>query len=176
MRPIDAACPPEPLGILAIHASAVQMNSRGLVFLGPSSAGKSTICNLLSACAQPIADDRVYLIPRSEGRWDVADGGERILEGPLTEREAQAILGPPLRAIFRLRQDAVPRLAPMDALHTCRHLTDAFFDLYWYQNLSTEAKKGTFARLAAIARSVPGYDLYFDRSAQTAEMIARVSS
>jgi hypothetical protein len=173
MRPLDTACPPEPLGILAIHASAVQLKGGGLIFLGPSGAGKSTTHDLLSACAQPIADDRVYLIPRSNGQWEVIDAGERVLEGPLTEREAQTLQGSPLRAVFRLHQDTVLRLEPLDALHTCRHLTDAFFDLYWHENLSVKGKKHAFARLATVARSVPGYDLHFDLSPQTAKLVTQ---
>jgi hypothetical protein len=154
----------EPLGILALHASAVRVNGEALIFLGPSGTGKSTICELLSPDAEPLADDKVYIVPRGKRRWVIADAGERILEGPLTQREAAAIEGPPLRAIFRLYQASRPRLTPIDAVETCRHLTNAFFELYWLQRLDMESKRLAYARLAAIAQSTPGYRLQFDLS------------
>jgi hypothetical protein len=172
---IDTVRDPEPLGIVPIHASAVQLDGDTLVFLGPSGAGKSTIRRLLHAFARPLADDRVYLIPQEGGEWAVADAGNRILEGRLSEQEAAALEGPPLRAILRLSQDSKPRLEPMDALQTCRHLTNAFFDLYWHRNFKPETKRVAFASLATIARSVPGYRLHFDRSPQTIEVIMEAS-
>lgn len=161
----------EPLEIVPVHASAVQLDGGAMIFLGPSSAGKSTICRLLSASAKPLADDRVYLVPRGEG-WIVADGGDRILEGTLSEQEAAALDGPPLHAILRLHQSDEPQIEAMDAMQCCYHLTNAFFELPWHEHLDTEVKKRAFANLAAIARAVPGYRLRFDRSPRTVEMVA----
>ncbi|MGD1994273.1 MAG: hypothetical protein PVI59_13860 [Anaerolineae bacterium] len=164
---------PEPLGIIPLHTSAVEIDGGALLFLGPSGAGKSTIRRLLGAVAQPLADDRVYLIPRETGEWEVVDAGDRILDGPLTEHEAAPLGGPSLRMIFRLHQADKPRLERIAPLEICQHLTAAFFDLYWHENHSAQVKRETFARLAVMARTIPGYRLHFNRSPETAMLIRR---
>ena len=162
---------PEPRGILPLHTSAVEIDGGALLFLGPSGAGKSTIRRLLSAVARPLADDRVYLIPRHPGGWEVVDAGDRILAGPLTEAEAAPLSGPNLRGIFRLYQASKPRMEEISPLETCQHLTAAFFDLYWHENHPTPVKREAFARFADIARTIPGYRLHFSRSPETATLI-----
>lgn len=164
---------PEPMGIIPLHTSAVEIDGGTLLFLGPSGAGKSTIRRLLSTVARPLADDRVYLIPRETGEWEVVDAGDRILEGRLTEGEALCLSGPPLRAIFRLYQADEPSLERIPPLEMCRHLTDAFFDLYWHKNHPVEEKRLTFNRLADLARTVIGYKIHFSRSAETAKLVRR---
>jgi energy-coupling factor transporter ATP-binding protein EcfA2 len=164
---------PEPMGIIPLHTSAVEIDGGAFLFLGPSGAGKSTIRRLLSTVARPLADDRVYLIPRETGEWKVVDAGDRIMEGPLTEKEAAVLRGPTLRAIFRLYQATKPRLEEIESLETCQHLTAAFFDLYWHENHPIQEKRLVFARLAGIARTIPGYRLHFSRSPETAILIRR---
>ena len=166
---------PEPMGIIPLHTSAVEIDGGAFLFLGPSGAGKSTIRRLMSTVSRSLADDRVYLIPRERGQWEVVDAGDRILEGPLTEEEAAPLSGLPLRMIFRLYQATEPRLEKISALETCYHLTAAFFDLYWHENHPIEEKKRTFARLAGIARTTPGYHLHFSRSAETARIVEQAT-
>jgi energy-coupling factor transporter ATP-binding protein EcfA2 len=162
---------PEPLGIIPLHTSAVEIDGGVFLFLGPSGAGKSTIRRLLSTVARPLADDRVYLIPRETGEWEVVDAGDRILPGPLTEEEAAPLGGSNLRGIFRLYQAAQPRLEEISPLETCQHLTAAFFDLYWHESHPIPVKRKIFAQLADIARTIPGYRFHFSRSPETATLI-----
>lgn len=164
---------PEPSGILAIHASAVCTNSGALIFLGPSGSGKSTIRKLLSTGTQPLADDKVYIVPRNGHGWIVADATSRILEGPLLKEEAAVIQGPPLRAIVRLYQAPETYLMPVDVVETCRHLINAFFELLWQQHFDVESKKDIYAGLTAIVRVIPGYRLYFDPSHQVQEVLSQ---
>jgi energy-coupling factor transporter ATP-binding protein EcfA2 len=161
---------PEPAGILLLHASAVRVDGQALLFLGPSGAGKSTICSLLSGFARPLADDLVYLFSREAG-WTVADGKPRALEGPLSADEAAVLQGTPLRALFRLCQDFPPRLEPLPALEVCRYLVGAFLELFWQCHWSPAAQRAAFAQLAALARAVPGYRLYFDPSPRTVAVV-----
>ena len=168
----DNGRPSEPFGIMLIHASAVVVNGVALIFLGPSDTGKSTICRLLSEFAQPLADDMVYLIPHMIGEWAIACADVCAPRGPLSETEAAALEDIPLRAIFRLYQASEPRLEHISALETCRHLTAALFEFYGSQLWDIGIKKTAFSHLAPIARLVPGYALYFDRSPQTPQMIS----
>jgi len=165
----DNAYPLDPGKILLIHASAVRTDDGALIFLGPSGAGKSTICRLLSAFVQPLADDIVYLVAQMRGEWVIVDASNH--NGLLSETEAAALEGIPLRAIFRLYQASEARLERVNALETCCHLMDALFEARLYRQYNVEIKKMAFSRLAAIARAVPGYQFYFDRSSQTLETL-----
>lgn len=161
-------------GIILVHASAVQVDGGAWIFLGPSGAGKSTIRRLLSALAQPVGDDAVYLIPQLGGGWAVTDASSyRMAAG---EPESAGLEKASLRGILRLYQAPSPRLERIHALDTCRHLAEAFFfffRLYEQEDWSIERRKSTFTSLAEIARSIPGYHLYFSRSPRTAELLSK---
>lgn len=168
----DFSCALNPFGILAIHASAVRLNGRALVFLGPSETGKSTICRLLSGYAEPLADDAVYLVPDGGARWAVADGTGRAFGPPLSKDEAYALRTTRLYAVFRLYRASEPCLEQIDSLQTCRCLINAFFEVGRHRAFGLEDKKRAFSRLASIARTVPGYHFYFDLSSHTLEMFS----
>ena len=44
-----------------MHAAGAIMNGRGLLFVGHSEAGKSTVCNILKGHAEILCDDRIIL-------------------------------------------------------------------------------------------------------------------
>jgi ABC-type dipeptide/oligopeptide/nickel transport system ATPase subunit len=159
-----------PFSTVAVHASAVRADGGALIFLGPSGTGKTTMCHLLSGLFEELAQDTVYLILRT-GVWEVAKG-DAIFHGiPLTEEKAATLEGVPLQAVFRLYQAPATRLKPIDALHTCRYLTDALFEIVRQREDDLATKRLAFANAAAIARSVPGYQFYFDLSSQTLEAL-----
>jgi hypothetical protein len=167
---------PEPLGILVIHASAVHVDGKAVVFLGPCGTGKSTVCNLLSAKQQQsLADDKVYLIPQQEHKvWVVADASERAFLGPLSKQEGATLQGPILQAVIRLYQDSQPNLECIDTATTFCHLTNAFFEIAWNQRLDTAWKKQACASLAEIGRAVLGYHLHFNLSQLTSKLLNEV--
>ena len=56
-------------GALAFHASAVQMGSGAVGFVGPHGAGKSTLAAALGAAGAPVLTDDVLHVRRAGGRW-----------------------------------------------------------------------------------------------------------
>lgn len=157
---------PEPLGIVLIHGAAVIMDQRALVFLGPSGAGKSTISKILEPFSPVIGDDRLYLIPQGSN-WFVADATNPALERTLTEEEARRLSGIPIGAVFRLFKSSTVSTVSVDARTTCRYLTSAFYEFYWESHLDIQTQKNIFAKIADISRKIPGFDLYFHKSADT---------
>ncbi len=170
-RMIQYSTVPDPPGVLTLHASAVQMNGGALIFLGPTKTGKTTVCKLLSAQAPRLADDVVRLI-QANGAWETVDAGRRGHLEPLSEQEAAVLHGVPLRAILRLYQAPAPRLVRIDEVKMCYYLVDSFFDIVRQRDYALEVKRPVFANLAALARSIPGYEFYFDRSPQTLHVLA----
>ena len=65
-----------------LHASAVIVDGGAVLFLGHSTAGKSTISRLLGAVCPVLADDTVFAWRTEGGEWRVADGKFRF-EQPL---------------------------------------------------------------------------------------------
>ncbi|HOT90811.1 MAG TPA: hypothetical protein PLJ78_04210 [Anaerolineae bacterium] len=162
----------DPLDIVALHASAMHNVDCAVIFLGPSGTGKSTIYRLLSPYMQPLSTDAVYLVPQRSGGWNVVWGDGRIhSEIMVSCEEADALPHAPLRAVVRLYQAVEPRLENIDALLLCRYLTDAFFEVTWQRELPFAVKRRTFANLAKIAHSFPGYVFHFDLSFRTPEML-----
>jgi len=170
MKTIVYSC--EALTALPIHASAVQAEAGALLFLGPSETGKSTIRSMLEAHLPALADDIVYLVPQVEGKWGVALVDTDAFWRPLSASEVAALSVVPLQAVLRLYRATEPRLERISPLETCRHLTGAFFEVYWPRYCDVPAKKAAFARLARIAAATTGYHLYFERSEKTIRVLA----
>ena len=66
-----------------LHASSVEISGGAVLFLGHSTAGKSTISRLLGRHCRIIADDTVFLAREPQGIWMVADGKRRFVYEPL---------------------------------------------------------------------------------------------
>jgi len=158
----------ESAGILTLHASAVRIGGQALVFLGPSGTGKSTICRLLSDLSEPLVDDSTYVLYREGRGWLVGEARAPAYEEAFLTGRTAGLDGVPLRAVFRLRQAAATRLEPLPAWQTCAYLVEA---LGWHRFRPAGMNRAIFARLAAIARSVPGYRLHFDLSGQIVHML-----
>jgi hypothetical protein len=158
------------LAAIAIHASAVCANGQALIFLGPSGAGKSTICDLLKGYTETLALDAVYLVVEAN-RWQVIRGDGYAHVKPFTAKIVAKCKVVPLQAIFRLYQASTPDVEPIDALQTCRYLTDAFFEIIRQREDNFETKRLAFANLAAIARAIPGYEFHFDLSPRTSNVL-----
>ena len=140
-------------GGIFVHAAGVDMGGHGLVFAGPSEAGKSTIVKLLGDKARVLCDDRVVIRKGSggflvHGTWSHGEI-DRVAPGPA-----------PLRAVFFLRQAAVNRLdRVLDPRAVLRdllaRLVRPLATADWWERALEVAE--------AVVREVPFYDLSFDR-------------
>ena len=121
-------------GGLFLHASSVIIDGGAVLFLGHSTAGKSTIARLLGAAYPVLADDAVFVSRRPEGRWGVVDGGFRFGEGDFAdwhERIRRQIdqNSVPLRGCLRIHKATELRMGPMDPAELARHLMDAAMEI-----------------------------------------------
>jgi hypothetical protein len=91
-----------------LHSCGVVVDGRGLLFVGHSGAGKSTMMNLLAAQSEPLCDDRNIV--------RIWDEGTRV-HGCWSHGEVPIVsaASAPLAAVLFLRQAATNRLVPLTA-------------------------------------------------------------
>lgn len=121
---------------LFLHASAVVVEGGAVLFLGHSTAGKSTIARKLGTVLPVLADDSVYAARDAAGIWRVVDGGFRFGQGwgipewqTAVREKSQKEGGIPLRACYRIYQGETVRIARLETVELARHLLDAALEI-----------------------------------------------
>jgi radical SAM protein with 4Fe4S-binding SPASM domain len=144
-----------------MHSAGVILEGRGLLFMGHSDAGKSTIVTMLREKAEILCDDRMIVRRHPEGfmvhgTWSHGDIPE------VSPRSA------PLEAIFFLEKDTDNRLeAIRDRRKTIGRLLGCLIKPlgtadWWDKMLSLQWE---------IAREIPCYFLHFDKSGKVADLL-----
>ena len=137
-----------------IHAAGVDVDGQGLVFAGPSEAGKSTIVKLIGERGRVLCDDRVIVRK--------GPGGFRV-HGTWNHGEIRRVSpgSAPLRAVFFLRQSAFNRI---DRVGDPRAVLTGFLPRLVRPLVSADWWEQALALAGDIVRDVPFYDLSFDKS------------
>ncbi|MBI3986859.1 MAG: radical SAM protein [Lentisphaerae bacterium] len=149
-----------------LHAAGMVMRGHGLLFLGHSGAGKSTISRLLNGQARLLNDERMIV-----RRWP--DGFK--IHSTWSHGEI-ATVSPgeaPLRALCFLEQAGRNRLIPIAAR------ADVFRRLLFRvirPCVSADWWDKTMGLLARLAREVPAYRLQFDRSGRICQAVESLTS
>lgn len=149
-------------GGVFVHAAAVDMDGRGLLFAGPSAAGKSTVVKLIGGRAEVLCDDRVVVRGSPEGfrvhgTWNHGEV-DRVSPGSA-----------PLRAVFFLRQAGENRI---DRIGDARAVLKDFLPRLVRPLVSADWWARALAVAEAIVREVPFYDLRFDKSGAVVDLLA----
>jgi hypothetical protein len=143
-----------------VHSAGVVLAGNGLLFVGHSSAGKSTLVKLLRSEAEILCDDRVIL-----RRWP--DGIK--IHGTWSHGEIPEVspASAPLRAIFYLEKAPHNALIPLSPAEAARRLPEHLIKTYagrdWWMKM--------FDLVGAVAAQVPTYILQFDCSGQVLELL-----
>lgn len=178
-------------GQLLLHASAVNIHGRTVLFLGKSGWGKSTLAALFHEAAYPLYSDDCVMLQQRDAKWQVLatypslrlyeDSIDSIFSqhselSPVSEysdkqrislavKPAQII--PPLHALYFLSDpESAPEdihILPMSAANTCIELIQRSFQL----DLSSREHSQKLMTLAAkLTQSVPAYRLSYPHSYQ----------
>jgi len=137
-----------------LHSAAVILNQQGLLFVGHSSAGKSTTVKMLKKQAEILCDDR-----NIARRWDA---GWRV-HGTWSHGEIADVssASAPLRAILFLQQDSCNKIVRLtDPKEIWRRLLPTIIKAlataeWWQKELSV---------IESIVNEVPCYAMHFDKS------------
>ena len=147
-----------------LHSSGVIFEGKGLLFVGHSEAGKSTIVKMLRNRAEILSDDRIIVRRRQDefkiyGTWS---------HGEVPEVSPNFA---PLKAILFLQQARENRLILLDdkkevvrKLLAC--LIKPLVTADWWEKMLTLVER--------IAQEVPCYSLHFDKSGEVADLLKHV--
>jgi len=144
-----------------VHAAAVSLKGQGLLFAGPSEAGKSTIVKLIGERGEVLCDDRVIVRKdpggfRVHGTWNHGEVG-RVSPGSA-----------PLRAVFFLRQAGTNRLERVD---DPKAILRDFLPRLVRPLVSADWWERALALAEDVVREVPFYNLWFDKSGAVVEAL-----
>ncbi len=141
-------------GGVFVHAAGVDIGGHGLVFAGPSEAGKSTIVKLIGDRGRVLCDDRVIVRK--------GPGGFRV-HGTWNHGEVRRVSpdSAPLRGVFFLRQAAANRI---DRIEDPKVVLSNFLPRLVRPLVSADWWERALDLAGEIARDIPFYDLSFDKS------------
>ena len=144
-----------------LHAAGMILNGQGLLFVGHSGGGKSTLVTILQEGGEILCDDRIIVRRwpegfRIHGTWSHGDV-------PIVSPNSA-----PLRAILLLEQSHHNRLIPItDRKEIVRTLP--FFVVK--PLLTVDWWEKTLDLIGHIAREVPVYRLQFDKSGSVRQLL-----
>jgi len=137
---------------IEVHSCGVDDNGKGILFLGVSGAGKSTISKLWDAQegVLVLSDDRIIITPRDGGFWmhGTPWHGDAGMADPA---------GVPLKAIFFISHAAENRAAPLSAAQTATNLLARSFPTFW----NRDGMEFSTDLVSEIAQNIPGFSLDF---------------
>ena len=194
MSTVSCLLPPE-TGLF-LHASSVVVDGGAVLFLGHSTAGKSTLARLLGTKCPVLADDAVHVTRCGRNEWRVVDGSFRYENDCRPEewpRELSRRAGAGavrLKACCRLHKAPELRVEPMEPIELARHLLDAVMEMDLQrkagrgqgagegagavQSAVLQIRKRWFGEVAEIARQVPGWHLWFDKQTEAGRILHRM--
>jgi len=147
-----------------LHASGIIVDGKGLLFVGHSEAGKSTMLKMLRGHGEILCDDRIIV-----RRWPE---GFRI-HGTWSHGELPDVspADAPLRAVLFLEKAGVNELIPITAkrerlVQVLAHVVKPLVTADWWEKTLGLAEK--------MADEVPAYRLRFDKSGAVVDLLKQL--
>ena len=147
-----------------LHASGINLNGQGFLFVGHSGAGKSTMLKMLRSEGEILCDDRMIVRRwpegfRIHGTWS---------HGELPDVSPASV---PLRAIFYLEQANKNALIPIQTpqknlFKLLPFVVKPLQTADWWENVLDTVDK--------LVSVVPAYRLQFDLSGEVVDLIKRL--
>jgi hypothetical protein len=145
-----------------LHGCGIEKDGEGILFIGESGAGKSTIANLWNQDGgiEILSDDRV-IVRKS--------GNDFRIYGTPWHGESQFVSprGVPLKKIFFLRHAEENYIQPLNGAATVRQLLQCSFPPFW----DAEGMEFALELFSQLAAMMPCYDFSFTPDKRAIEYI-----
>jgi energy-coupling factor transporter ATP-binding protein EcfA2 len=151
---------------LLLHASAVNIGGKALIFLGHSSSGKSTISRILAKKYSVISDDKVWASRNSNGEWYVGNGDNRtVLKG--TQQNTLNSSGIfPILSFIRIYKSKKNEINKINSSLSCKHLIDAVFEVDNQRKITDiDLRKNWFYLAVDLSKKYQGWHFSFNKNA-----------
>ena len=144
-----------------IHAAGVVLNGQGMLFAGPSEAGKSTMVKILKKKAKILCDDRMII--RREDEGFTIHGTWSHGEIPLVSPDSA-----PFHSLFFLRQSSENRVERIEERRAIVQdllvrIVRPLVTVDWWEDVLSLA--------GDITKQIPCYNLHFDKSGKIADVL-----
>jgi radical SAM protein with 4Fe4S-binding SPASM domain len=144
-----------------LHSSGVLFEGNGLLFVGHSEAGKSTMVKILKGRSEILCDDRNIIRKWPEGYriYGTWSHGEVPLVSPASA---------PLKAVFFLNKSQENKILPVsDKAEAIRNILGCLI-----KPLRTEEWwESMFGFVEQLVRNIPCYNLHFDKTGQIVDLL-----
>lgn len=150
-----------------IHSSGLVVDGNGLLFIGHSQAGKSTMAKLFAGQAELLCDDRNILRYWPKRGWRVFGTWSH---GELSQVSSSSA---PLKGIFFLEQSTENKLIPIsDRMEIRKRLIPClprpYVDLKWWERL--------WPLVSQLIAMIPAYIVRFDKGGAIVPLIRELNS
>jgi hypothetical protein len=147
-----------------LHSCGVNFDGKGLLFVGHSEAGKSTMATILKGKAEILCDDRIIIRKRPDGfkiygTWS---------HGDVPDVSANSA---PLRAIMFLEKADENRIIPLEDK---KEITKRLLSCLIKPFVTTDWWEKTLVLIEELAEQAPCYALKFDKSGRVIDMLKRL--
>jgi MoaA/NifB/PqqE/SkfB family radical SAM enzyme len=144
-----------------VHSSGVILNRKGLLFVGHSDAGKSTMIKLLKNKARILCDDRVAIRKWPEGFK---------IHGTWSHGEIQEVSSKsaPLKAIFFLKKAKKNRIVRLEKK---KEILQGLLACIIKPVVTADWWEKTLSLVEQIVREVPCYRLHFEKDDSVADLL-----
>jgi hypothetical protein len=144
-----------------MHACGIDWHGKGILFLGRSGAGKSTVARMFQGEAHVLCDDRIIVRNqdgtfRIYGTWSHGDVKE------ITNR------GVPLHSIYVLSKDTLSRV---EAMRQKREVLKNLFSRLIRPYVTVSWFKKIAETISAVTDKVPCYRIFFNRSGDMVQLL-----
>lgn len=151
---------------MLMHAVAMDKGSGGVLLLGHSGAGKTTLSKTLSKQWSIIADDIVFLAQQKNDQLWYFTNAKLLSSEP--------VLFVPLVGVIRVIQSTEVEMVRTSPRETCRYLLDGIFENDLMRNLNVDKQRESFINIADLARNIPGWRLNATLGEETPKMILSI--
>ena len=145
---------------LLLHGVGTERQGRGLLFLGLSGQGKSTIAHLAGQ-GQVIADDGIVLQKNGTGFYLGPTPFDQQPR-PSAWTGSARLSGKKLAMGLFLEKSAVVNLQPVNPAEACCRILQNH--IHFFRFVCTDTARQAFALTADLCRTIPFYRLYFRKA------------